>query len=79
MLGKVIRLPFQHPLHNVSFDSCFRPATDHYIRRKGRPHKEWIPDVYKSALRLAGSLDGIHAANVNKLSWSDFLKCHLDF
>lgn len=45
---------YQYPLFKASFvDASMQPATDSYVRRNGRPHKVWIPDVYKDALRLA--------------------------
>jgi len=54
-LGKVIRSTPDNPLAEISFISgLLQPATSRFVRRAGRPRKEWIPEVLLHALFLAG-------------------------
>ena len=54
-LGKVLRSDLDSVLQTVSFTSgTLQPTTSRYIRRVGRPRKEWIAEVLPEALRLAG-------------------------
>ena len=51
-LGKVIRSPEGSLLKTVSFvPGTLQTAAGHYIRRVGRPRKEWITSVLPEALR----------------------------
>jgi len=73
LLGKIMRSPVAHPLFDASFaTSSFSPLTSFYVRRKGRPHKEWIPEVYKEGLKLAGSHVNLRRATSNKFFWNNF-------
>ena len=50
MLGKVLRAPRSSLLHTTAVvPGTITPSTSFYIRRRGRPRKEWVPTV----LRLA--------------------------
>ena len=54
-LGKVLRSDLDSVLQTVSFTpGTLQPTTCRYIRRVGRPCKEWIAEVLPGALRLAG-------------------------
>jgi len=54
LLGTVLRSPEQSPLQTVSFTpGTLQPATSRYVRRVGRPRKEWVPTVLSSAYQLA--------------------------
>jgi len=51
LLGKVLRADLDSPLQTSTFKptGSMRPITDYYIRRIGRPRKEWIKTVSASA------------------------------
>ena len=52
LLGKILRTTDGHPLKAVSFCPGFRPATDRFVRRIGRPSKEGIPEMVKKAIEI---------------------------
>ena len=46
LFGKVLRYPVEHPMHQTSFiPGTLLSATGRYIRRVGRPRREWISEV----------------------------------
>jgi hypothetical protein len=56
LLGKILRCHPNHPLRQVSFEpGTYTAATSRYLRRVGRPRKEWIPEVFSLALSFTGS------------------------
>lgn len=51
-LGKVLRAPPVSALHHTSLiPEMLQPAASRYVRRVGRPHKEWIPTVLPEAFK----------------------------
>ena len=43
LFGKILRLPSVHPLRVAYFiPSTLTPVADQYVRRVGRPSKEWV-------------------------------------
>ena len=53
--GKILRSSSDSVLQTVSFTpGTLQPTTCRYIRRVGRPRKEWIAEVLPEALRIAG-------------------------
>ena len=60
LLGKVIRADVTNPLRSSCLvENTLRPLTSHFIRRVGRPRKEWITTVLPQALLQAGGSDTI--------------------
>ena len=54
-LGKLIRAPEGSVLKKVSFiPGTLQTAADRYVRRVGRPRKEWITSVLSEAWRRTG-------------------------
>ena len=50
MLGRVLRAPQASALHKCTVvPGTLLPATSFYIRRRGRPRKEWAPTVLQAA------------------------------
>ena len=50
MLGRVLRSPQTSALHKSALvPGTLLPATSFYIRRQGRPRKEWAPTVLQAA------------------------------
>jgi len=55
-LGKVLAAPTTSQLHSSAFiPGTLQPATSRYVRRVGRPRKEWIPTVVAEATKQARS------------------------
>jgi len=55
LLGKVLRAPATSQLHLCAFSpGTLQPATSHYVRRVGRPKKEWVPTVIAKAAGRVG-------------------------
>ena len=52
---EVLGAPATSQLHSCAFQlGTLQPATSHYVRRVGRPRKEWIPTVMAEAAGKAG-------------------------
>jgi len=70
LFGKVLRSPFEDPLHQVSFvPGSLTPATSRYIRNVGRPRKEWVPELLPHAVRMAGSEQNLKALVQDPIRW----------
>jgi hypothetical protein len=69
ILGKVIRAPATSQLHSCAFSpGTLQPATSRYVRRVGRPRKEWIPGVMAEAARRS-SPQHLHTLAQNPRQW----------
>ena len=55
------------------------PLNDFYVRRVGRPNKEWVKEVMPDVCALFGSLEqaSIHAAQKNE--WNRIISEKLGF
>lgn len=74
-LGKVVREDADGPLHRVSFiPGTDQPATSRYVRKLGRPRKEWISSLMPEAYRVAGFPLNLDAAVQNKACWKRMVK-----
>ena len=51
----------------------------HYVRRQGRPNREWIPEVKKEALSIVGSWERLQNLAHSKQVWNDTLCSHFNF
>ena len=70
LLGKVIRAPMESPLQAATFiPNTLEPATRRYIRRLGRPRKEWTSTLLEEALRLTGGTQQLYAMTQNRYEW----------
>ena len=79
LLGKVLREDVEGPLHHVSFiPGTVQPATSRYVRKVGRPRKEWISSLLPEAYRVAGGLMNLETAVQDKLYWKRLVKAALD-
>ena len=75
LLGKVLRAPEGHPLRTCSFvPNSNRPATDRYVRRVGRPCKEWVPEMIKVAVSRFGSWSATESLAQSKAIWNSAIK-----
>ena len=75
ILGKVLRAPQVSPLHTAAVvPGTLQPATSYYIRRVGRPRKEWVASVMQAAhQRSAGCHDPYRLAQ-GKSAWQQCMK-----
>ena len=68
--GKVLRAPEGHPLRLACFiPGTLWPATEQFVRRVGRPRKEWTKEALAESVRLFGSLDAACTAAQDKFEW----------
>ena len=50
LLGKVLRTTRESPLRSCAFvPGTDQPLVSHYVRRVGRPRKEWVPTLLEAA------------------------------
>ena len=57
LFGKILRSPEGHPLRTAAFiPGTTTPATERFVRRVGRPAKEWIREAVQETVALFGSL-----------------------
>ena len=74
LLGTVLRSPAHSPLQAVSFTpGTLQPATSRYVRRVGRPRKEWVPTVLNSAFQLANH-GQLMATAVSEAGWKGLVR-----
>lgn len=74
-LGRVIRADPDNVLQTVSFTpGTMQPTTSRYIRRVGRPRKEWIAEVLPNALHLAGGEQNLRALVQRSAYWKRLVK-----
>ena len=70
LLGQILRSPADGPLKRVSFiPNTLWPATEQFVRRRGRPAKEWIKDTMDRARRFFGMSDDVSSLAMNEQLW----------
>ena len=70
LFGKVLRSAPEHPLRYASFiPGTTAPLTERYVRRVGRPAKEFVPDMLRQSCAIFGSIEATLAAAENKIAW----------
>jgi len=80
LFGKVLRVESQHPLKRACFiPGTLIPVTDQYVRRVGRPSKEWVREVMQEAISLFGDMALANAAAQDKPTWNRWLAEKLGF
>ena len=74
-LGKVLRAPQDSALHHTSLiPGTLQPATSRYVRRRGRPHKEWIPTVLSEAFRRKQPNEQLYDLAQDSRAWKGFVR-----
>ena len=72
-LGNVLRAAPSTALHYTSLiPGTLQPATSRFIRRRGRPHKEWIPSVLPEAFRRMQPHEQLHELAQDRGAWKLF-------
>ena len=80
LFGKVLRSPEGHPVRVVSLiPRTLEPATNRYVRRVGRPCREWVPEAIRECRSIFGSMQHAQALAVDKNIWNAELYKHFGF
>ena len=75
LLGEVLRAPQTSPLSYLSFTpGTDQPAVSRYVRRVGRPHREWIPTVLQRAYFLTGGHNELLERCQDEIGWKQFIR-----
>ena len=78
--GKVLRTPVQNPMCLVCFiGNTYLPATEQYVRRVGRPSKEWVRECGAEAASLFGSVPEAAKLAQSRPGWNAALQSKLGF
>jgi len=74
-LGKVLRAPQPSALHSTTLTAgTLEPATSHFIRRRGRPRKEWATTVLQEAYRRKHHHEDLYELASDKQIWKKFVQ-----
>ena len=80
LFGKILRMPPDHPLQLACFmPRTLIPVTDQYVRRVGRPSKEWVKEAIGETVSCFGSLQHAQALATQKSTWNAALRTKLGF
>ena len=75
ILGKTLRAPVGSPLQLPCFiPGTTTPATERYVRRVGRPRKEWIVELSSCAEKLFGSMRETQRLADDRSAWKCSVK-----
>ena len=75
LFGKVLRAPHAHPMRQVCFiEGTSHPATERFVRRVGRPCKEWVQEQLSDVTSLFGSIQTAMLSVANKHMWNSALR-----
>ena len=75
LLGRVLMADSDSPLKTASFISgTWQPATDRFVRRVGRPRKEWVPAVLGEARARIGNDACLATALQSKPCWKQAIR-----
>ena len=76
LFGRVARAPASDLLRDCGFcPGSLRPATDRYVRKRGRPRLEWISHVLNLAMRMTGSMRAIEDSACSEPAWRNLVTC----
>ena len=74
-LGKVLRAPKESALHSTTLTAgTLQPATDFYVRRRGRPRKEWAKSVLQEAHCRNRNGEDLYDVASDKRTWMRLVK-----
>jgi hypothetical protein len=77
LFGKVARAPLSHPLQQASFiPGTMLSATSRYVRRVGRPRREWVPEVSRKALAVVASFNELSRTVQDARIWKQRVQQH---
>ena len=74
ILGRILRCTSDSPLRTTSFiGGTLVPATSQFVRRVGRPRREWIPSVLEAALQITGTGQHLQQLVQDRHKWKEFV------
>jgi len=74
-LGKVLRAPQESALHHTSLiPGTLQPSTARYVRRVGRPRKEWTSAVLAAAYKRKLGGERLEELAQDGCAWKRFVK-----
>ena len=76
-LGRVLRSSPQQPLRKAAFAHGLSPVVSHYIRRVGRPRREWVPTVLEEAQRRCSGRGDLEILASDEKTWKKISTCTL--
>ena len=80
IIGKVFRAPPGHPMRSCCFiGSSTHPASEQFVRRVGRPSKDWTTEVLTDVIALFGSVACANEIAQDCLRWKQALRHKLGF
>ena len=80
LVGRVLRSPPNHPIRTCCFlPNTLYPLNDFYVRRVGRPSKEWMKQVMPDICTMFRSLEEASAHTVDKNHWKRVVSEKLGF
>jgi len=75
LLGSVLRAPQSNPISHLSFTpGTEQPAVTRYVRRVGRPRREWVPTVLERAYGLTGCHRVLLEKCQDEQGWKHFVR-----
>jgi hypothetical protein len=80
LFGKVLRSPPEHPLRRACFiPGTLTPITERYVRRVGRPSREWVREAIAEACKFFGSIENASTLAMQKAVWNTALTNKLGY
>ena len=79
-LGRILRQPESRPLRAASFrkvGGVIQPGNSQFVRRVGRPRKEWVRTVLDIAYGITGGSEQLCAAASDANAWKRYLQSRL--
>ena len=77
LYGKVARAADTEITRAATFcPGSLRPATDRYVRKRGRPRNEWATMLHQEALKMTGGRSQLDQAIHSALQWDESVRKH---
>ena len=77
-VGTLPQAPFSVKRHIFGPGTC-TPVTDRFVRRVGRPKKEWTKELLRDCISIFGSTENACIANANREEWNRCLRLQFGF
>lgn len=75
LFGKALRAASDHPLNQSAFmRGTTEPATNKYVRRVGRPRREWVPEIRSRCYQMIGGDQELTRLVQNSFVWQQTVK-----
>ena len=75
LFGKALRAASDHPLNQSTFiKGTTEPATNRYVRRVGRPRREWVPGIRSRCYQMIGGDQELSRLVQDPFIWQQTVK-----